>query len=248
MAIFHAKSAAVLVGVSDFSGVLSSVRIGVNNPTPPATAFADTDETYVEGQASFEIDHNGMFNTASPAYDGEMFTNLTGVIRPVGVYPEGFGSAGNLGYEGEASPRSQDRQSRVSEVLLLNVSWRGDKPLVTTEVLYRSSALTASATSASRQIGSLSATQEMVCVYRVITTPSGGSPTLDAVLRSDDASDMVGNTTRHTFSQTTTSRDFQVARVAGAITDTWWDIDFTITGTTPSYDVVVTIGIGPKAG
>ena len=245
MAEFHAKSAAVLVDEFDFSGVLSSARIAVNNPTPSATAFADTDQVFVEGKPSFGIDHNGMFNTAGDDFDGEMFIDLTAAGRQVGVYPEGFGSAGNLGYEGKTNALSQDRQSRVSEVLLLNVGWKGDEPIVTTQVLYRNAALIATATATSIAVGGLGANQQMTCVLRAIAAPGGSTPTLDVVLRSDDESDMVGNTTRFTFSQLT-AQGFEVAEVAGPITDTYWDVVLT-EGGTGSWNVLVTVGVGPLA-
>lgn len=246
MARFHAKSAAVLVDEFDFSGLLSSVRIAVNNPTPKVTAFDDADETYVEGKPDFTIDHNGMFDTSGADFDDEMFIDLAVPGRQVGVYGEGFGATGNLGYEGKTNALSNDRQGRVSEVLLLNVSWKGTEPIVTTQVLYRNSALTSSETGSSIQVGALSATQEMTCVLRAIAAPGGSTPTIDVLLRSDDAEDMVGNTTRHTFSQLT-DQGFEVAVIAGAITDTWWDIDVTESGT-GTWNILVTIGIGPKAG
>jgi hypothetical protein len=38
----------------------------------------------------------------------------------------------------------------------------------------------------------------------------------------------------------------QAASVLGAVTDQWWRVIWTITGTTPSFTFAVSAGIGPK--
>ena len=99
MARISAKSAALLVDEFDFSGVSNAIDLSFATPATEVTAFADTDATFVQGKPGFTFDVNGLWSTASPNYDGEMFTDLTATARNVGIYPGGL-TDGNVGYEG----------------------------------------------------------------------------------------------------------------------------------------------------
>ena len=73
MARITAKSAALLVDEFDFSGISNSMTLNFAEAPADVTAFADTDMTYVQGKPGFTFDVNGLWSTASPNYDGEMF-------------------------------------------------------------------------------------------------------------------------------------------------------------------------------
>ena len=246
MTRIHAKSARVYKDELDFSGVGNGVEIVVDNIVAPVTAFPDADTVYVEGdKPAFTIDFSGIFSKASPNLDNEMFTDITLTGHVVGIHPDGRG-VGNLGYEAITNPSSQARATVTNQAILLPVRWRGDKPLVNVEMFHTDTAYGATTTPSARQVGALSSTLfQMTCVVRVLSV-SGGSPTLDAVLRSDDNSGMSSATTRHTFTQLTAA-GFEKAEVAGAVSDDWWDLVLTYGGT-GTMDLMITIGIGPKAG
>lgn len=251
MPAFHAKSAKVLVDEFDFSGVMSSVRINVANPTPDATAFADGDQVFVEGKPQFAIDQNGLHSLSSPNYDGEMFTDLTALARRLGIYPEGFATVGDLGYEGRTNSRSQARQSRVNQAILLNVSWRGDKPLITATVLYRDSAAAASANGTALNLGSVSASQKATGVLRLLAAPGGaGNNTLDVTVESDSQEDFLGSKeTQLTFAQLDQASValHEVVEANGSITDTWWRVVLTYAGAgSRTFNLLLTVGIGPQ--
>ena len=81
MARIHAKDAVLLVDEFDFSDMIMSTDLNVDNSVGEVTAFADTDATFVEGRTSWTMDVNGLWSTSSPNYDGEMFTDLTAADR-----------------------------------------------------------------------------------------------------------------------------------------------------------------------
>ena len=105
---------------------------------------------------------------------------------------------------------------------------------------------TATANSTGTNLGALSATQTLYAALHV-TAFSGTSPTLDVKVQSDDNSGFSSATDRITFTQNTGSLQSQWGSVNGAVTDTYWRTVMTIGGSSPSFTLYVTIGIGSLA-
>jgi hypothetical protein len=62
------------------------------------------------------------------------------------------------------------------------------------------------------------------------------------LLESDDNGSFTGATTRHTFAQNTAISS-EWASVAGAVTDDYWRISWTVGGGSPDFTVVCAAGI-----
>ena len=93
------------------------------------------------------------------------------------------------------------------------------------------------------QLGAVSATQKIWAAAHVIAWAGSAAPSL--VLRVQSSATQGGAyTTRLTFATTFLGfgSEFAVA-VAGPFTDTWWRLDWTITGTTPSFTPIVLAGV-----
>ena len=84
------------------------------------------------------------------------------------------------------------------------------------------------------QIGALSASQSMYASLHVITATG---TTLDVTVESDDNSGFTSATTRITFTQVATTPISYLSSVAGAITDDYWRMKWTIVGGGPYYIV-----------
>jgi len=61
-------------------------------------------------------------------------------------------------------------------------------------------------------------------------------------LQSDDNSDFTSATDRATFTALTAIGS-EIKSVAGAVTDQYWRLNYTISGTNPSFSIHATIGI-----
>tara|TARA_R110002020_G_scaffold2230_4_gene10430 strand:- start:4844 stop:5602 length:759 start_codon:yes stop_codon:yes gene_type:complete len=105
---------------------------------------------------------------------------------------------------------------------------------------------TATANSTGTNLGALSATQSLYAGLHV-TAFGGTSPTLDVKIQSDDNSGFSSATDRITFTQNTGSIQAQWGSVNGAVSDTYWRSVMTIGGSTPTFTLYVTIGIGSLA-
>lgn len=115
-------------------------------------------------------------------------------------------------------------------------------PVVRGALLHPSNvARTSSAAGTGRQLGAVAAGKKIYAALHVIAA-SGMSPTLDVILQSDDNSGFSSPTSRITFAQAT-GRTSELSSLAGAVTDDYWRISYTIGGSSPSFAFAVTAGI-----
>lgn len=104
-------------------------------------------------------------------------------------------------------------------------------------------ARTSSGTGTAWEVGALSSSQRLYAGLHVVSA-SGTTPTLDVKIQSD-TSGFPSATDRITFSQATdTANHYQLSSVAGAVTDTYWRVSYTLGGTNPSFSFAVIVGIG----
>ena len=104
-------------------------------------------------------------------------------------------------------------------------------------------ARTSSGTGTAWQVGALSSSQRLYAGLHVISA-SGTTPTLAVKVQSDTVG-FGSATDRITFSTATdVANREQFSSVAGAITDDYWRVSYTIGGTTPSFQFAVIVGIG----
>jgi hypothetical protein len=115
-------------------------------------------------------------------------------------------------------------------------------PVVRGKLLHPSNvSRTSSSTGTGRQLGAVAAGQSVYAAIHVIS--ASGTPTLDVIVQSDDNAGFTTPTTRLTFTQAT-GKTSQIVSAAGAITDDYWRVSYTIGGTgTPTFAFAVTVGI-----
>ena len=230
MARISAKSAALLVDEFDFSGVSNSMTLNFTEAPADVTAFADTDMTYIQGKPTFTFDVSGLWSTASPNYDGEMFTDLTATNRRVGIYPGGL-SDGNVGYEGATNISASPRVSSIGDAIACNVTWQGaSAPFRSTLLRYATDSSSANGTQYT--LGTIAASNTIIGVLRLIEISGSGNNTLDVKIQSD-TSGFSSASDRLTFTQLNqgSGATFETQTAAGpAGSDNIWRVVVTIGG------------------
>lgn len=93
------------------------------------------------------------------------------------------------------------------------------------------------------QLGALAAGQFLLASIHV-TAVSGSAPTLTATVQSDDNAGFSSPTGRGTFA-VLSAIGSGVIEIAGPVTDTYWRINFAVTGTSPSFTLAGALGISP---
>src|SRR3990167_7753075 len=167
MARLHPKDADIYLDEIEFSAVMNGVEIAVENPLAEVTAYADVHAVFVEGKPGFTIDVNGLWSPSSPGYDSEIFADLTSQSRQLGIYPETPTTPGSRGFEATTMITRPPTVADFGAVVGLNVTWRGETPLVESWVMHKGTAIASSENGTKYQVGALSATQQMVSVLRL---------------------------------------------------------------------------------
>ena len=243
MARISAKGAALLVDEFDFSGVSNSMTLNFTEAPADVTAFADTDMTYIQGKPTFTFDVSGLWSTASPNYDGEMFTDLTATNRRVGIYPGGL-SDGNVGYEGATNISASPRISTIGDAIACNVTWQGaSAPFRSTILRYATDSSSANGTQYT--LGAIANTNTIIGVLRLIEIGGSGNNTLDVKIQSD-TSGYSSPSDRLTFTQLNqgSGATSEVQTATGpAGSDNIWRVVVTIGGAgSRSFKFVVGFG------
>ncbi len=150
------------------------------------------------------------------------------------------GAAGAVAYFTKVVEATYAPGGSVGEAFPFSVEAQGTERLIR-GIVAETGVKTASGNGTARNMGAVTASQKLYAAMHVIAA-SGTTPTLDVAIESDDASGFLSPVTRITFAQAT-AIGAQWKEVAGAISDTWYRPVLTIGGTTPSFTVVILLGI-----
>ena len=102
--------------------------------------------------------------------------------------------------------------------------------------------ITATGNSTGANLGAVGATEKCYVAIHCTSVSGTSTPTITFKLQSDDNSSFTSPTDRITFTGITAiGADFQ--SVAGAITDTHWRLNYTVSGTNPNFSIHATVGI-----
>lgn len=227
----------------DVSGDTNKAAFGVEAPTKPVTTFGDGAwEAHIVGVPAGALSYDGFLDHSAADIDGEAFNNI-GTAVSVSLLPQQSATptVGDVAWLFKPPRTGTNIDLKHGEPAAGGVSGSVSGPVIRGRLMVPKAAHITSATGTSSQAGAVTATQKVYAALHVFAV-SGASPTLNVVGRSDDNSGMTTPTTRLTFAQATgvTSEWMQLA---GAITDDYWDFDFTIGGASPSFTFGVTLGI-----
>ena len=244
MATFVSTQCKAWLGEIDLSTDLMAIALNYGSELQDSTTFGTLTRTRKGGLKTVQAQVEGYFNTSNS--DPKMFSTIGVADNPMTLAPiagaDGERAFAFLVNQGEYSPGGA-----LGEMVKFSASGEasgGDSGLIKGTILLNASAVTATADGTAAQLGAVSAAQKVYAALHVISA-SGTSPTLDVIVESDDVEGFGGTPeTRITFAQAGAATSEWATPVAGAITDDWWRIGYTIGGTdTPTFTFVVFVGI-----
>jgi len=150
-------------------------------------------------------------------------------------------TVGNVAYftRGTLSSRTV-LDGAVGDLATHSVTFAGNQPMIR-GVLDTVSTVTSSGNSTGTLLGAVSASQRVWAACHFLTA-GGTTPSITVKIQSDDNSGFTSATDRITFSAQTT-KGAQFSSATGAITDTYWRALWTVSGTSPSFQTRVVIGV-----
>ena len=172
--------------------------------------------------------------------DPSLFAKL-GSLAPWSLAPAGAADGAVAYLMSGLTSKYQPIKGAVGDAAGFEATGKGSSKIARGVIAHPpGTARTASGTGTSFQIGALAAGQSLYANLHVLSV-SGTTPSLTVRIEGDNATGFPSPVTVGTFSAAN-SISGQSMRIAGPVTDDWFRVGWTITGTTPSFLFVVTFG------
>jgi len=223
------QNAKLYMGGYDFSGQMNSLALSYSAQALDGTTFGADTKKNVGGVKEVTFNHNGLWESA---LDAQVFADIGAARIPSLIAPQ-TGAEGEVCYLLNAMKAAYNPGAGYGELFKFTVSGDGDKLVRGTIML--NGAKTSSGSGTAYQVGSASATVTLYSALHVLAA----SGTLDVTVNSDDNSGFTSGVQRIAFAQATAIGS-EWASLAGPITDDWWRIEYTVSG---SFTFVVGVGI-----
>lgn len=255
MSIQVFTDAKVYVGGYNLSGYANETHITQTPAVLDATTFGNATKIGVAGVKDFKADVGGFMDFAFPigaapldqnnSFNSALYSMIGGAINVASIAPLG-NSEGDLAFTLQHVASKFDPMGGAHGALMpfkLEMMAAGVKVIRGSVMGVGNKTVTGGTASPLNIVGGVLSGQSLYLGFHVVGA-SGTTPTLNVIVRSAAASNMTSPTTRLTVPQYTTSVGASWLSVAGPITDQWYDVRWTITGTTPNYTIFAVLGVG----
>jgi hypothetical protein len=235
------------VGPADLTAQSNKVELDDSMEEKDVTNFGSGGKKEViAGLESVAISAEGFYQSGDPGYaDDEWWTNRR-TVEAHTVFPAPATTqltAGDTAYLTQAVRLSAKLFGTVGDVATFALTATGAYPLARGACLLGpGTTVTTTGTGTAVNVGAVAAGKGLYASLHVVSISGTSNPTLNVKVQSDDNSGMTSATDVITFTAATAVGS-QVARVAGAITDNYFRVSYTTSGTNPSFLAVVAVGI-----
>ncbi|GIH98093.1 hypothetical protein [Planobispora takensis] len=234
----------IFAGAADLTGYGNRVELTAEVEEKATTPFGNGGwRTVLGGLFSTAVSAAGQWEASS--VDLHAWADLTGLSpKPWTFCPEGA-DVNDLAWFTSALRTSYTLGDAVGEVAPWDASATGSAPLLRGRVAHPpGTARTASGSGTAVQLGGLSSAQRLYAALHVLSVAGTGSPSITVRVESDDSAGFASPTTRATSSAATASAGRgQFVSVAGPVTDSWWRVAWTVSGTSPSFLFLAALGV-----
>lgn len=211
----------------DVSGDLNAVAINYGADSLDITAMSDLTRNRIAGLKTVTVQHEGIWQ--GDTIDDYLFSNIAVLNKPMTM--ASLPTEGTIAYSFKSMLSEYNPiNGAVGDLTKFSVTGEANGDLIRGSLILNSSYST-SGNGTGQQLGAVSATQNLYAALHV-TSVGSTSPqsTLDVIVQSDDNASFTSATNRITFSQATAITSEWATPVAGAITDDYWRINYTISG------------------
>lgn len=246
MAKFILKDVRLFAGGADLTGVSNKVEISAEVEDKDATSYGSNGwKELLGGLASSEISAEGQWEAGDPSKVDDASWSQLGGVGPWTVPPNSPTTAvGDLAYFTNALRADYKLGDQVGEVAPWSGTAKGSWPVVRGQVAHPAGTpRTATGTGTGVNLGAVTTGKRLYAAVHVLSVAGTATPTITARVESSVDNTFAAPTTRLTFNAATAVGG-QVLRTDGtAITDAWWRVAWTISGTSPSFLFVAALGI-----
>lgn len=249
MAKFTLQNVRLFTGAADLTTVNNRVDFNMEAESKDTTAFTATGNTWheelsgirtttVDGAGQWEAGLGGLVDISR--IDDSSWAGL-GSVGPLTACPA-TAADGSLAYLTAFNRQSYALGGAVGDVAPWTGKWVGAWPLARGLVIASPTARTSTGTGTIVQLPTAVAANQYLIATLHVMSLSGTTPSVTATVQSAAAIGFASPTTRLTFAAAS-ALGGQVIRVAGPITDQFYRLNYTISGTTPSLLFMSAVGI-----
>lgn len=240
MAKFVFNDGKVFSGGYDLSSHITSVNLDITAEELDATTINSGGfKSKLGGIKDSTLQLDGFYEAGANKPDALLGASVGNELIVTTVPDAGVG---NTAYFMKSRLFSYSMFGTVGEIAPFSITKSQSDDEVVQGKIEIDGALTATGNSTGVQLGAVGATEKVYVAIHCTAVSGTSTPTVTFKLQSDDNSSFTSPTDRITFSNITAiGADYQSA--AGAITDTYYRLNYTISGTSPSFSIHATIGI-----
>jgi len=244
MAIYVICGQKLYIGEYDRSGDISKVGLEAKVPaleTTPISVVAA--RTFMSGLQDLDFDAD-VYTSYAALTDSEptLWANLAVADKPLSVYPNGA-AANAPGYAFRSLLTSLDLKNKIGDIAVFAIKAKSSgSVLVKVNSMEGQVVKTATGNGTAYTLGAVTAAQKVYSFLHIMAISGTGTPTLTVAVQSDDNGGMsspVAQITHTAF--TAIGSEWKSAN--GPITDTYWRLSWTISGTSPSFTFICGVGI-----
>ena len=242
MATFVLTDGRLFLGGFDLSSHVQSMTLDLTADEVDVTPINSGGfRSKVAGLSDATLAANGFFEAGSDKPDALL--GVSAGAELIGTV-SATSSAGDNAYFLKSRQFSYQIGGAIGDAMpfSINNSNSSDRAVKGTIMVDDSANLTATGNSTGRQLGAVAAGKSLFVAAHVVSISGTSTPTLALKVQSDDNSGFTSATDRITLTNFT-AVGAQYSSVAGAITDDYFRINYTISGTNPSFKCFITVGI-----
>lgn len=237
----------VFAGAADLSGQSNKLELTDEIEDKETTNFRSGGaKEFLGGLETVSINAEGQWEAGDPGKidDQQWASRRVLDVWTMGAESDSDTGPGSVMYIAKALRTSISLLGAVGDVAPWTANATGTWPLARGVCAHPSGvARTSTGSGTAIQVGAVSAGQKLYASLHVLSVSGTSTPTLTVTVQSDDASGFASPATRLTFDAATEAGG-QILRTDGtAITDDWWRVGWTISGTDPSFLFLAAFGI-----
>jgi hypothetical protein len=224
----------------DYTGIVNTAALKLSAEMKEATNFNSGGfKEYKPGLLDADLQVSGYADYTG--YDSGLYGNVAVADAPIALIPQG-GAEQDIAFFLKALQAKHDFDGKIGDMAAFSIQAQASSdPLVRGQVLHNA-ARTAGGNGTIIQAGAVGAAQKAYAQLQVLSITTGGSPSFTCKVQSAASAGFASPTDRITFATSTAVGAEQPAGIAGAITDQYWRVVYTLTNIT-SITFAVLFGI-----
>jgi hypothetical protein len=232
------------VGI-DLTGVSNKIELSSEVEAKETTNYGSQGyKEVVGGLGSAEISGEGQWEAGDLTKVDDASWAQLGGVGPWSVSANNGAAVGDLAYFTQALRCDHKMGGEVGDVAMWTASMKSAWPLVRGQFAHPpGTARTATGSGTGLNLGAVAAGKRLHAALHVLSV-AGTTPSITARVESSPDNTFGSPTTRLTFTAATAVGGQALRTDGTAITDAWWRVAWTISGTTPSFLFAAALGIG----